>query len=478
MQVRATVARVRDEVGRDRAASDLSGAVRAQTILDKAGFSTQDEQGRVGGETVESIGYQAFSAHLHGRAAAVRGPTNATFEITRRCPLSCQHCYNNLPMGDRQARAAELSLAEHQRILDELTELGCLWLLYTGGEIFARRDFLKIYAHAKKKGFLITLFTNGTLISPSIADLLRDSPPFSIEITLYGHSRETYERLTGVPGSHEKCLKGIQLLLERGLPLKLKTVAVSINKHELDDMKAYAQKLGVPFKFDAMMSPRLDCSQSPLEVRLQPDECVELDLRDEQRMAEWRTFADRFVAPPPEVPQGDSLYHCGGGVSAFAVDPYGGMSICVLSEREKFDLKTGSVREGWEQFLAKVRARRARRTTKCTSCALKSMCGMCPANGELENGDPEAPVDFLCRVAHLRAFTFGFPVKPHGPCEYCPGGEGHQGLQDMAAELRRIPVDRPLRSRNRPQSLIVMRETEAASGCASGGCSSCSGEIQ
>ncbi len=108
-----------------------------------------------------------------------------------------------------------------------------MWLLFTGGEIFARKDFLDIYTHAKKRGLLITLFTNGTQITPAIADYLADWRPFAIEITLYGRTRETYERLTRVPGSFDRCMRGIRLLKERGLPLKLKTVAVTINRHEM-----------------------------------------------------------------------------------------------------------------------------------------------------------------------------------------------------------------------------------------------------
>src|SRR5437879_3166839 len=81
--------------------------------------------------------------------------------------------------------------------------------------------------------------------------------------------------LTGIPGSFDKCLRGIHLLLERGLPLALKTVAVSINRHELWDIQRFAEEeLGVEFKFDAMMNPRIDCSQSPLSVRLTPEEVV------------------------------------------------------------------------------------------------------------------------------------------------------------------------------------------------------------
>src|SRR6185436_5891058 len=116
--------------------------------------------------------YSEFSKALHDRQTGKRLPLSGTIEVTRRCPLVCAHCYNNLPMNDEQARTTELSLEEHRRLLDELSDAGCLWLLYSGGEIFARPDFIDIYSYAKQKGFLITLFTNATLITERIADHL------------------------------------------------------------------------------------------------------------------------------------------------------------------------------------------------------------------------------------------------------------------------------------------------------------------
>jgi MoaA/NifB/PqqE/SkfB family radical SAM enzyme len=158
--------------------------------------------------------YSAFSLGVHQRTSGKRVPMEVTIEVTRRCPLECLHCYNNLPMSDTGARAQELTLEEHCKLLDELSAAGCLWLCYTGGEIFARIDFLDIYREAKKRGFLITLFTNGTLITPRVADYLAEWQPFSIEITLYGATRETYEALTRIPGSYDRCIRGIRLLLE------------------------------------------------------------------------------------------------------------------------------------------------------------------------------------------------------------------------------------------------------------------------
>ena len=161
---------------------------------------------------MEQLSYGAFSADVHQRQSGQRVPMQVSIEVTRRCPLECQHCYNNLPMGDQAARSREMTTEEHFKMLDELVEMDCFWLIYTGGEIFARKDFLEIYTHAKKKGFLITLFTNGTMITEKIADYLVEWPPFAIEITLYGRTRKTYEALTQIPGSYDRCLRGIELL--------------------------------------------------------------------------------------------------------------------------------------------------------------------------------------------------------------------------------------------------------------------------
>src|SRR6267142_1969842 len=345
--------------------------------------------------------YGAFSQSLHQRYFGERTPLEVSIEMTRRCPLECKHCYNNLPMGDLEARNRELSKEEHFQLLDQLVDVGAFWLLYTGGEIFARKDFLEIYTYAKQKGFLITLFTNGNLVTERIANYLQEWPPFAIEITLYGRTKGTYEALTGIPGSYERCLRGVALLRDRGLPLKLKTVATTINKQEV----------------------------------------VALDLHWPNVAAEHRQTAEREMRQSTPPGQSDTVYSCGGGVTGFAIDPYGQMSICVLSHQDSYDIRSGSVREGWEQFLLKVRTRERKRISKCVQCRIRSLCSMCPANGELENGDPESPVDFLCEVAHLRAMALGLDVPGHGECDFCHDGLHYQSVKDSARRIAAQEID-------------------------------------
>jgi len=343
------------------------------------------------------IPYHVFSERIHAKVTKERIPVVGGIELTERCNLKCAHCYIA-----HDPEKKEMSRKEIFRILDEITDAGCFWFLITGGEPLVRDDFLDIYTYAKKKGLIVTLFTNGTLITPYIADCLKEYFPFTIEITLYGVTKETYEKVTRVPGSFKRCREGIDLLLEKDIPLKLKTMVMTLNKDELWDMKEYAEGLGVEFRFDPMLNPGLDGSKDPCNLRLSPEEVVELDLADKKRLEEWRKFCKKFIGPP----QSDNLYLCGAGVSSFHIDSYGQMSVCLMSRYQSYDLLQGSFREGWNIFFPQFLSQKSKNDYKCGQCELISLCGQCPGWAMLENGDPESPVEYLCQVAHLRAEAF------------------------------------------------------------------------
>jgi radical SAM protein with 4Fe4S-binding SPASM domain len=415
--------------------------------------------------------YSAFSLGVHQRQSGKRTPMEVSIELTHRCPLECQHCYNNLPMADKSARSRELSLEEYKRLLDQIAEAGCFWILFTGGEIFARADFLDIYAYAKSKGFLITLFTNGTMVTDRIANFLAEYRPFAIEITLYGATRETYDALTQIPGSYDRCMRGIRMLLDRKLPLKLKTVPTTVNRHEVYEMQRMAeQDFGVDFKFDPLVNPRTDCSQSPIAVRLTPEDAVALDFHEPRRRADYQKLIERDLGASANNFSSEDMYTCGGGLSSCAIDPYGQISICVLSHQESYDWRSGDFRTGWDDFLGRVRGTKRTRQTKCDSCRIHSLCGMCAANGELEKGDAESPVEFLCEVAHLRAMSLGVSVPSHGECECCEGGVSHEKLAKSAERIRNGEVNVGSWIPTQPPALLPV--LQQSSGCGSG-CGSC-----
>jgi radical SAM protein with 4Fe4S-binding SPASM domain len=327
-----------------------------------------------------------------------RYPLAGTLEVTERCNLACRHCYINQPAGSPAARRRELTTAQTTGLLDQMAAAGCLFLLITGGEPLLRPDFSEIYGRARHSGMLVNLFTNGVLLTPAIADLLADMRPLTIEITLYGATAETYEQVTRSPGSYARCRRGIDLLLERDLPLSLKTVLLTTNRHELPVMRALAAELGVTFRYDGTLWPRLDGGEQPYNYRLSIDEMIALDGADPERQAQWDKTAALFSGAGTRA---EYVYNCGAGVNTFHVDSFGQMSICTMSRRTSCDLLQMSFGEAW-QHLGALRTLKRRMGTACEACTAGGLCMQCPGWSQAVHGDDETPVDFVCQLGRLR----------------------------------------------------------------------------
>jgi hypothetical protein len=102
---------------------------------------------------------------------------------------------------------------------------------------------------------------------------------------------------------------------------------------------------------------------------------------------------------------------------------------------------------------------------------------MCPANGELENGHAESPVDFLCEVAHLRAMALGAEIPVHGDCECCKGGTSHESLRRSAEKIRNRQIDvgswTPAIPTVTATLLPILSDAAGCGTAPGGGCGSC-----
>ena len=358
-------------------------------------------------------------------AEARRIPIQGTIEPTFRCNLNCVHCYVNEPAGASEVRERELSTARVKALVDEIAEAGCLSLLLTGGEVLVRRDFAEIYLHAIARGLRVTVFTNGTMVTDEVADLFDRYRPVGVEVTLYGMTPDTYDRVTRVPGSFARCLQGIDRLLARGIRLKLKTMALTWNAHEIPAMREFARARGCEFQHDGILNPRVDCGASRTgELRLTPEQVVALDLDDPEQARILRQACEEALAASAAAyasvdadggaaPGDEHVYSCGAGRNTFTVDPYGSLQLCQLSRRDGYDLREGTFRTGWDEHLPRLRARTWQSNDVCRRCRLISLCASCAGAGELEHGDPEAIVAHSCQVTHRRAFAFSPSVPGH-----------------------------------------------------------------
>jgi len=340
---------------------------------------------------VHQIGSSDFFERL---ASATPGPDDlplaGSFELTLRCNLNCRHCYTKIP----GAAESELSTNGVRSVLDKLAKSGVLLLLLTGGEIFLRRDFREIYRHAKQCGFLLNLYTNAMLIDEELAAFLAAAPPRRIEITIYGHTRKTYEAVTGVAGSFDRFRRGTQLLLDAGLPVCFKTMVLKSNAHEFGEIKTWAEQRGRVFRWDAIVQPRLDGNLEPASERVSPDEVARLQPTTAEATNELR---ERARSTPPDA----RLFKCGAGTKTFHIDPQGFIHPCMMWRQNPCSLLDEPV-TGWKAVIAGLRDMNAPQDSRCADCASRFYCASCAATSLAETGKAGMETDYYCQLCAAR----------------------------------------------------------------------------
>lgn len=359
---------------------------------------------------------RGFSAKVLGN----RVPVSGGIELTRRCNLTCIHCYN-YDRHQPAPEAHELSTAQWKGILDQIADAGCLMLLMTGGEPLMRRDFAEIYTYAVERGLLVSVFTNGILVNDRIVDLFADLPPRAVEITLYGASDATYERITGSARGRERSLTGIRKLLERGVRLTLKTVLMEPTRDEFEQMRGLAKSFGVSFRYDAAVFPRLTGDQKPVEYRIPAEEVVAMEMADAADSKWWGAYRERTRG----LRLGDALYQCGAGLTGFHIDADGNLLGCVMTTDPVFNLvRDGDFLTGWNGAIATLRERKPDDDSyQCNSCDLRGICATCPALSKLETGSESNCSNYVCETTHQRG---AFLERSAGGCGSggCSSGAG------------------------------------------------------
>jgi radical SAM protein with 4Fe4S-binding SPASM domain len=334
-------------------------------------------------------------------------------EITARCNNNCRHCYINLPARDEAAKKNELTLNKIKEIADQAIAQGALWCLLTGGEPLLREDFFEIYSYLKKKGLLVSVFTNASLISKKHILFFKKYPPRDVEVTVYGVTRDTYERVTRKSGSFDAFINGLNLLIENNIKVRFKTMALRSNVHEIKQIAKFCrQRTKDYFRFDPFLHLRFDRNYKKNKdiksERLTAREIVALEQSDPERSLALEKKCNKLILPGLSQIKCNHLFHCNTGIHGCTVSYDGFFRLCSSLWHPDciYDLRKGSLSYAWNNFVLKVRDMRSNRgefLTKCRKCELFNFCMWCPANAYLETGKPDKPVSYFCEVAHTRA---------------------------------------------------------------------------
>lgn len=336
-------------------------------------------------------------------------------ELTERCNNNCVHCYINLPAGDVAAATREMETGFVREILRQAADLGFLTVRFTGGEPTLRSDFADLYLYARRLGMQVNLYTNARLITPDLAALMVRYPPGGVvEISVYGMSATTYDRIARCPGAFEEFRRGVDLLAANKVPFIIKGPKLPFLREEQAAFEAWASTLPAMDRMPAYsmnfdLRARRDDpgkNKSIDNLRVTPEETVAMLSREPDYFAEMARFCSAFLGPP-----GDKLFHCGAGHS-LCIDAYGRAQACLPLRHPDFsvDLHESTLRSAIEErfpALLDARATNPEYLRRCANCFLKSLCDQCPAKSWAEHGTLDTPVEYLCEVTHAQARQLG-----------------------------------------------------------------------
>lgn len=348
--------------------------------------------------------------YLHAKADVHRIPIEGTFELTSRCTMHCRMCYIHTPQGDLDCIRREKTGAQWLEVARQMRDRGTLYLMLTGGEPLLHKDFKEIYLGLKEMGFIVTIKTNATLITPSLIEWFARNPPSEVSVTIYGASNETYEKMCGFPGGYARVTEAVRLLKAAKIPTRIYVTVTKQNVEEYEKIDDFAKEQNLSIWFPKYVFPPVRRESNYLledSFRLSPVEMNDFYVRTYSRkfgverhdMLMEKNYARVIQAPEKDYfkKMGKQIA-CRAGLSSFWITWEGIMTACSMT----FGVQAHPFEEGFTAAWEKVSEGRKDIIfpEECVHCHKRCICPTCPAIHYSENGDYTIVSQYLCDLTN------------------------------------------------------------------------------
>ena len=317
------------------------------------------------------------------------------WEVTAKCNLKCEHCHAR---GGETDGLDELTTEEGKRkVIDALAEVADFKsLIFSGGEPLVREDIFELIAHAKMRGFYPIVATNATLITKDVARRLKAAGTLGIAASIDSTKDEVHDAFRKQAGALKLAKVGIANASAEGMYIQVNITASKLNKDELPEILAYADRLRahVILLYQFIPSGRGE-DRSGLELTTD-------EFRDEILTA-GRIQRDMHpVIAPVGLPEYWALHNvlrnggrqsgvlrgciCGNGM--FYIKPNGDVWPCAFVPVSGGNLRTMSPSEIWNgtKLFSDLRNRENLKGI-CHDCSQREVCGGCRARAFARTGD-------------------------------------------------------------------------------------------
>lgn len=353
--------------------------------------------------------FSPLAQHIVAKATRKRVPAQGTFELTPCCNLNCRMCYVRLSKEQQQKQGKLRTAAEWLKIAEEAKQQGLLFLLLTGGEPFIREDLPELVAGLQKMGIVVSINSNGTLIDEKAVEWMKKTPPSRINMTLYGFSNETYERLCQTKGAFDRVMHGLALLREAGIAVKLNCSMTPYNVKDMSAIVKFAAENNYPLQITTYMFPplRRDETQIGRNDRFEPDEAA-YELARAQFLQYGKDSIERSLEQSEEMmknededcqlslsKEGDKVL-CTAGRGSFWITWKGDLSACGMIPHQGNSVFDTGFSEAWKKIVEETAL--IRLPVECRDCSLKEACRPCMAMTYTEMGEFDQVPQYKCAM--------------------------------------------------------------------------------
>jgi radical SAM protein with 4Fe4S-binding SPASM domain len=344
--------------------------------------------------------------------------------LTRRCNLSCKHCYIK---GVGPARDTDFDLPSIQRLIDHAIRHGLKKVKVSGGEPFVRPDVLDVLRYLDMRNLEIVLETNGTLIASDTVAQLNELKKFTIFISLDHLEESEHDSFRGLAGSYRKTVKVLQELGRTGIDSVVTTTANRYNYDRIAEIADMVLGWNCKRHRTLLNIHPLGNARSHLDNAITLEE-AEVLINSLFQSPHFHTERANMTMPPALMPVRfiKDLRTCGWGDSVIGILSNGDVSMCSASYDDPDMIGGNAFKEDfidiWRngQFFRELRSvGEGMVKGVCSNCVFFSVCrGVCRMSSYSHYGETHAPYP-LCQEVYNRG---GFPryalEDPDRDCSY------------------------------------------------------------
>ena len=327
------------------------------------------------------------------KANLVHQPLFATLEITQVCNLACKHCYNfdRTVALTTEKKNSIMNFEDALYCMDQLRDVGSLWLNLTGGEPLTHPDILKLIKAAKERNFLVRLKTNGLLLNKTMAQQLKKVGLDAVEISLYGSDEETYQLITQREG-HEKTLNGINQAVTQGFDTNASIILHKYNTDQLQLMIDQVIALKAGFQVSSEITSRYDGTHSSRDYELTSDQMNSL----------LQSHHDLFM-----FENKDHLLQCSCAKTVIAIGYDGTIYPCIGAPIRVGHIKDSPLKDQWKNsdVFNNIRNLKNEDFKECQKCDFLDFCSRSSGSIYANTGNYTGCDSQTLEVARLRSLN-------------------------------------------------------------------------